>query len=333
MTRAYSSVREAVGNTPMVHLSRFGADFSQQLYGKCEFMNPGGSIKDRIGFHLVEQAEADGLLKPGGTIVEATAGNTGLSLAAAAAVKGYRLIVVMTNKVSQDKVRLLQACGADTLIIPYSPSKSGEPDYIQKARNIAKGIPGGWFVDQYRNPHNPECHYRSTGEEIWEQMEGRCDALVLGMGTGGTLGGAARYLKERNPDIKIVLADPKGSLLHEIWHKEEKPRGQPYWVEGIGASFLPDNVNMDLVDMAYPIEDAEAIETALAFFRSEGMFVGGSSGCILSAARRYCQEQAGADDRIAVILCDSGRAYLHTVFNPQWCEEKGLKVNFPFETD
>lgn len=333
MNKAYSSVRDAVGNTPLVHLARFGEGLSQQIYAKCEFMNPGGSIKDRIGFHLVEEAERTGLLQPGGTIVEATAGNTGLSLAAAAAVKGYRLIAVMTNKVAKDKIRLLQTCGADTLIIPYSPTKAGEPDYIQKARNIAKGIPGAWFVDQYRNPNNPECHYRSTGAEIWDQMDGKVDVLVAGMGTGGTLVGSARFLKEKNPNIKIILADPHGSLLHAVWEDEETPRGKPYWVEGVGASFMPENVKLDLVDHAYSIKDEEAIEMALNFFRCEGMFVGGSSGCILQAAKKYCDEYAGSDEHIALVLPDGGRAYLSTIFDPEWCEEKGLKVNFPFSID
>ncbi len=332
MRQVYSSVREAVGNTPLVALSRFGANLPHRLYGKCEFMNPGGSIKDRIGFHLVEAAEAEGLLKPGGTIVEATAGNTGLSLAAAAAVKGYRMIVVMTNKVSKDKIRLLQTCGAETLIIPYSPKRGGEPDYIQKAREIARGIPGAFFVDQYRNPHNPEVHFAGTGEELWTQMDGKIDVLIAGMGTGGTLTGTARLLRSRNPNLKVVLADPQGSMLGDLYRKQQ-PQPEPYWVEGVGSSFLPQNVNLELVDLAYTIPDAESIETALNFFRTEGMFVGGSSGCILAAAKRFCADHAEGDLDIALFLPDGGRAYLSTIFDPDWCAEKGLQVNFPFSLD
>lgn len=330
MTHVLQSVRDAVGNTPLVRLDRFGKDYSQTLFGKCEFMNPGGSVKDRIGFHLVEEAERQGWLQPGGTIVEATAGNTGLALAAAAAIKGYRLITVITNKVSQEKVRLLQACGAETLVIPFAPTKGGEPDYIQKARDIAKGIPGAWFVDQYRNKHNPEAHYVGTGPELWQQTGGHIDVLVCGMGTGGTLSGTGAYLKEKNPNLKIIMADPTNSVLNKIL-REEEARATPYWIEGIGASYKPDNANLDLVDEVYPIEDEVAIETAFATFRSEGMFVGGSAGCLMAAAQRYCEQYAGLEENVVVVLPDSGRAYLSTIFNPEWCAAKGLKVNFPYE--
>lgn len=330
MSPILSSVRDAVGNTPLVALSRFGADYSQSLFGKCEFMNPGGSVKDRIGFHLVEEAERQGLLKPGGTIVEATAGNTGLALASAAAIKGYRLITVITNKVSREKVRLLQACGAETLVIPFAPTKGGEPDYIQKARDIARGIPGAWFVDQYRNTHNPEAHYQGTGPELWEQTGGEIDVLVCGMGTGGTLSGTGTYLKEKNPNLKIVMADPSNSILNKLILNEEA-KAHPYWIEGIGASYKPENANLDLVDEIYPIKDEVAIETAFTTFRTEGMFVGGSAGCLMAAAQRYCEDNPGGEEKVVIVLPDSGRAYLSTIFNPDWCQEKGLEVNFPFE--
>lgn len=322
--RALPSIREAIGGTPIVRLSRFGADLDCELFAKCEFMNPGGSIKDRIGFYMVEQAEASGRLLPGGTIVEATAGNTGMGLAMAAARKGYRLIVVMTTKMSEEKVNLMRACGAEVVIVPYGVPPESPDSFINRAREIARKTPGAWLANQFENHANTDAHYYTTGPEIWEQTEGEFDALVAGLGTGGTLTGVGRYLKQRKPRIQLVLADPEGSIHAELWRTRTKPKAGPYYIEGIGGDFVPSIADLDLIDAAITVSDGEAIATALSLMQTEGIFAGGSSGCILAAARAFCANRRGL--KVLALLPDGGRSYLSTIFSAAWREEHGIEL-------
>ncbi len=314
------SLAELVGNTPMVALSRFGAELKHNLFAKCEFLNPGGSVKDRIAFHMVRKAEQSGLLQPGDTIVEATAGNTGIGLALVAALKGYKLVTVMSEKVSKDKVRLLQALGAETVIVPVGKAASDPDHFMNRAKAIAKSR-DGWFADQFYNSSNVEAHYESTGPEIWKQTGGEIDVLVTGVGTGGTLTGAGRYLKERKKSLKIVLADPVGSMLAGLV-RGENSESSSYIVEGIGQDFIPGNFDMTLVDDVVQVSDAESVAAAMQLLKCEAMFVGSSSGCIISAARTYCQKLAGAQKNIVAVLPDSGRGYLSTIYDQSWLSAK-----------
>lgn len=321
--RVCNDVSEAVGNTPLVHLSRFVGRDDVVLYGKCEFMNPGGSIKDRIGFHMVEQAEAAGLLRPGGTIVEATAGNTGMGLAMAAARRGYRLVTVMTTKMSAEKVNLLRAVGAEVVMCPYEVPYGSPEHFMTRARILAREIPGAWYADQFMNPDNVQAHFELTGPELWEQTGGRIDVLIAGMGTGGTLSGIGRYLRSRREDVRLVLADPEGSILKAV-HDGEPPIPAPYRVEGIGGDFVPGNAHLSLVDEAIRVSDLDAIRAAERLFRAEGLFVGASSGAILAAALRFCSVPSNAGLCVVALLPDSGRAYLSTIYDPEWRLRHGL---------
>jgi cystathionine beta-synthase len=321
---ALPSIREAIGRTPIVRLSRFAADLECELYAKCEFMNPGGSIKDRIGFYMVEKAELSGHLRPGGTIVEATAGNTGMGLAMAAARKGYRLIVVMTTKMSEEKVNLMRACGAEVVIVPSGLAPDNPDSFINRAKEIARTTPGAWLANQFESQDNVDAHYFTTGPEIWEQSGGDLDALVAGLGTGGTLSGAGKYLKERKPAIRLVMADPQGSIHAEYWASGMKGEAKPYHIEGIGGDFIPPIADLDLVDVAITVSDRDAILAALRLMQTEGIFAGGSSGCILAAARAFCANLRGL--KVLAVLPDSGRSYLSTIFNPRWREARGIEL-------
>lgn len=321
--RVCNDALEAIGHTPLVRLSNFVGNGEIELFGKCEFMNPGGSIKDRIACYMVAKAESRGLLRPGGTIVEATAGNTGMGLAMAAARRGYRLVTVMTTKMSAEKVKLMRALGAEVLICPYEVPYGDPKHFMSRARALASETPGAWYVDQFTNQDNIDAHYASTGPEIFEQMEGRIDAVIAGMGTGGTLTGIAKYLRDRCAHVRIVLADPQGSILKSAL---EGHTGQsaPYSIEGIGGDFVPRNADLSLVDEAIEVADLDAIRAAEQLFRTEGLFVGGSSGVILAAALRYAQKTRRG--RVVVLLPDSGRAYLSTIYDPQWRSSHGLET-------
>lgn len=329
MKNALSSICKAIGNTPIIRLNRLGTDMPHEIYVKCEFMNPGGSIKDRIGFYLIEQAEQRGLLHPGGTIVEATAGNTGMGLAMAAAQKGYRLIVVMTTKMSKEKVDLMYACGAEVVVVPYEVSPDNPNAFINRAKRIAAGIPNAWYVDQFYNSDNFAAHYFHTGPEIWQQTGGELDVLVAGVGTGGTLCGAGAYLKEKKPSIKLVMADPEGSILKDFWETGRISQPRPYLVEGIGGDFIPGNANLDLVDEAIRVTDREAVKTTLQLFQTEGIFAGGSSGCIVAAALRFCTIMCERGLKVLAILPDGGRSYLSTIYNSKWQEKHGMRFSNP----
>jgi len=319
-THIANSLEELVGNTPMVRLSRFGKDLKHTILGKCEFLNPGGSVKDRIAFHMVARAEAQGSLKPGSTIVEATAGNTGIGLALVAALRGYKLVTVMTEKVSKDKVNFLKALGAETIVLPGGKPMSDPTHFMNQAKSIAKER-DGWLADQFYNASNVEAHYQTTGPEIWAQTKGKVDAIVAGVGTGGTLTGCGRYLKENNPNVKVVLADPVGSLLADLVRGKESTSSS-YLVEGIGQDFVPGNFDMSIVDEVVQVKDAESVEMSKKMLQTEAMFVGSSSGCIMAAAVSYCRNLAGEPKNIVAILPDGGRGYLSTIYDTEWLKSK-----------
>jgi len=310
------TILQSVGRTPLVQLRRLPEGIAVKIYVKVESLNPGGSVKDRVGLAMIAEAERRGWLRPGGTIIEATAGNTGVGLAMAAAVKGYRCIFVLPDKMSSEKISLLKAYGAEVVITPTNVAPDSPDSYNGVADRLAREIPGAWRPNQFTNLANPEIHYRATGREIWEQTEGRVTAFVAGVGTGGTISGVARYLKERNPDIKIVGADPEGSVLSG---------GAPHsWkVEGIGEDFVPKTFNSQLVDDWVRVTDAESFHIARELARREGILVGGSSGTAVAAALRYARRLAG--DHLVVALCaDTGRNYLSKGFDDRWLAENQL---------
>lgn len=320
----YHDVLDMIGCTPMLEFKRLDTG-TCSLFGKLEFMNPAGSVKDRIGKRMIEQAEADGLLKPGGTIIEATAGNTGLGLALVAAVKGYQLIVVMPDKMSQEKIDHLQAMGAK-VVMTRSDVAKGHPDYYQEVAQRIANETGAFYVNQFGNPANVAAHYETTGPEIWEQMEGRVDAAVFGVGSGGSLSGTARYLREQNPDMHIVLADPEGSILTPLVKTGIAPEPGSWLVEGIGEDFVPGILDLDLVTHAYSISDGEAFHAARNLLRTEGIFGGSSSGVLVAAALRYCAEQSaqGQSRRVAVLIPDTGNKYLRKMYSDFWMIEQGF---------
>jgi cystathionine beta-synthase len=309
------SVLETIGRTPMVRLSRVARDARCTVLAKLEMLNPGGSIKDRVGIRMIEQAERDGRLRPGGVIVEPTSGNTGHGLAIAAAIKGYRCIFVMPDKQSEEKMSLLRAYGAEVVVCPTAVPPESPESYYRVAERLAREIPGAFHPNQYRNPANPLTHYETTGPEIWEQTEGRIDVLVAGVGTGGTICGTARYLKERNRHIRIVGADPEGSVY-------TGPVCQ-YLVEGIGEDFWPETFEPSLVDRYVRVSDGDAFCTARRVTREEGILIGGSGGAAVFAAMTMARELP-ADRLVVVILPDTGRNYLSRLYSDQWMEQHGF---------
>ena len=312
-----------IGNTPLVRLNRIARDVKAQVYAKMENLNPGYSVKDRIGIAMIEAAERDGILKPGGTIVEATSGNTGIGLAIAAAVKGYKCIFVMTDKASVEKSRYLKALGSDVVITPVS-AKPGTPDhYVSTAKRIASETPNSFYPDQYSHPANPDAHYRTTGPELWRQTEGKITHFVAGLGTGGTISGTGRFLKEKNPNIKIIGADPYGSIFKTFKETGSIVEATPYLVEGIGQEIVPPNVHIKYVDQVINVTDRESFELSRMLGRMEGIFCGGSTGTNLAAALRVA---ADLDENAIVvfIVCDTGEHYLTKHHSDEWLKEKRL---------
>lgn len=329
--RAYDSVLETIGWTPLIRLSRITRGIRTPLYGKADFFNPGGSVKDRIGMPMIEAHERAGTLRPGGTIVEATSGNTGVGLALAAALKGYRCIFTMPDKMSQEKVRLLKAFGAEVIITPTAVPPDHPQQYVQMAKRIVRETPGAVLAGQFENPANPAAHVATTGPELWEQTEGRITHFVAGAGTGGTISGVARYLKSMNPAIKVIAADPMGSVLAELWrtHGEGHPTGAPYKVEGVGQDCVPATLDMSVIDEFISVSDKDAFATARKLTREEGLFVGGSAGMIAHAALTVARRVDDPDALVVTFLCDTGERYLSKVFNDEWMRENQLLDDAP----
>ncbi|QBE66689.1 pyridoxal-phosphate dependent enzyme [Pseudoduganella lutea] len=317
-----------IGNTPLVEVTRIDTG-PCQLFLKLENQNPGGSIKDRIALSMIDAAERDGRLRPGGTIIEATAGNTGLGLALVGRIKGYRVVLVVPDKMATEKVLHLKALGAE-IHITRSDVGKGHPEYYQdRAARIAADIPGAFYADQFNNPANPLAHETTTGPELWQQASQQLDAIVVGVGSSGTLTGLSRYFAKANPDLEFVLADPKGSILTEYLRTARVPETSGSWaVEGIGEDFVPSIADFSRVKHAYTITDAESFASARALVRAEGIIGGSSTGTLLAAALKYCREQT-TPKRVATFVCDTGTRYLSKMYNDGWMFDQGLMERPP----
>jgi cystathionine beta-synthase len=316
----HENVLGTIGNTPLIKLNN--KESKATILAKAEFFNPGGSVKDRIGIKMLDDAEKKGLIKEGGTIVEPTSGNTGVGLALVAAQKGYKLIFTMPDKMSKEKELLLQAFGAKVIRTPTAVAPEDPRSYYKVAEKIVKETPNAFSPNQYFNQNNPKAHYETTGPEIWEQTEGKITHFVAGMGTGGTITGIAKYLKEKNPNIKIIGADPEGSLYHHKFYKNEGEI-HPYKVEGIGEDFMPETADLSYVDKLMVVGDKESFITARKLAREGGLLVGGSSGSAVFAALQLAKE-VEEDSVIVVLLPDTGRNYISAFFNDGWMKENGF---------
>jgi len=331
MKGAVHNVLEAVGNTPIVKLNNVGAYVAADIYVKLEYMNPGGSMKDRVAINIIRDYERRGLLKPGGTIVEATSGNTGMGLALVAAIRGYRCIFVMPDKMSEEKIKALQAFGARVVVCPTHVDPDDPRSYYSVSRRLAEETPCAVLANQYYNPANPEAHYLSTAPEIWSQTGGEIDVFCAGMGTGGTLSGCARYLKERKPEIKIVGVDPVGSLYYDYVKTGTMVKPRPYKVEGIGEDFLPGTMNLGIIDEIVRVNDKECFLTTRELVRREGIYCGGSSGAAVAGAIKYA-ERIGKKVNIVVLLPDSAQKYLSKIFDDNWMRQNGFLEPDPIGT-
>jgi cystathionine beta-synthase len=317
------NILQTIGNTPLVKLNNITRGIKSDIYAKIEFFNPGGSIKDRIGITIVEEAEKGGLLKPGGTIIEATSGNTGLGLAIAAAVKGYKTIFVMPDKMSEEKINLLKAFGAKVVITPTNVSPEDPKSYYSVAKKLANETPNSFYANQYHNLNNNKAHFNTTGPEIWEQTNGRIDVLIAGLGTGGTISGIGKYLKSKNPKIKIVGVDPKGSIYYDYYKYRKIIKALPYKIEGIGEDFLPSTMQFKYVDEIIRVYDKESFLMTKRLVQEEGIFAGGSSGSAVIVTIKYAKKLK-EKKMIVVILPDSGSRYLSKIFNDNWMKENNF---------
>ncbi|HEX7117893.1 MAG TPA: pyridoxal-phosphate dependent enzyme [Longimicrobiales bacterium] len=320
----YDDVLETIGWTPLIRLNRVTRGVRTPVYAKAEFFNPGGSVKDRIGPAIIEAAEREGRLGPGGVVVEGTSGNTGIGLAIAAAVKGYRCIFTIPDKMSQEKVRLLKAFGAEVIVTPTAVPPDHPDNYVMMAKRIAEETPGAILANQFYNQANPEAHYRTTGPELWEQTRGRITHLVASAGTGGTISGTGKFLKERNPDVRVIGGDPDGSIFAEYHRTGQKGEGHPYKVEGIGNDKIPTTLWFDFIDEIRTISDRDAFQMARRVTREEGLFVGGSAGLIVHLAVQVAREVDDPDALIVCVLPDTGERYLSKVYNDEWMRENQL---------
>lgn len=322
MNPLYPSYLDLIGHTPVVKTNCFDTG-SCELFLKLENRNPGGSIKDRMALFMIEGAEKRGDLKPGDTIIEATAGNTGLGLALVSAHKGYKLLLVIPDKMSDEKVNLLKAMGAE-VVMTRSDVEKGHPAYYQDyAKSIADGMPNGFYIDQFNNNDNPLAHEKTTGPEIWDQMKQQVDAIVVGVGSGGTITGLTRYFSKVKPDIEIILADPAGSILKSYADHEPLPKPGSWYVEGIGEDFVPSMVDFSKVVKAYSITDKESFLTARKLMKKEGILAGSSSGTLIAAAIRFAREQATSKN-ILTFVCDSGEKYMSKMYSDLWMKDKGF---------
>ncbi len=321
----HNDILSTIGNTPLVRINSVTSGLEPVVLAKVEFFNPGGSVKDRIGWPIIEDAEREGRLRPGGTIVEATSGNTGVGLAIAAAIKGYRCIFVMPDKMSQEKILLLRAYGARVVVTPTAVEPEDPRSYYSVARRLVDETPNSILANQYFNPVNPQAHYDTTGPELWAQTGGRITHFIVGMGTGGTISGAGKYLKEQNPDVQVIGVDPIGSILYELHRSGKHTTAESYKVEGIGEDFLPGTTDLSVVDEIVQVSDRESLLMTRRLVREEGIFGGGSSGSVVAGAVKYIQQhRLGPEAVVVAILPDSGSRYLSKVFDDDWMRENGF---------
>src|SRR5687767_12651090 len=322
MRGAHSDITKAVGHTPIVRLNRVTEGLESDIYVKCEYLNPGGSHKDRVALNMIKDAEAAGL-KPGGTIVEATSGNTGAALAMVAAIKGYKCVFVMPDKMSQEKISALRAFGARVVICPTAVEPEDPRSYYQVAKRIAEETPNCFYANQYHNPSNPNAHFLSTGPEIWEQCGHELDVFVTGMGTGGTISGIGKFLRQKKPDIRLVGVDPVGSLYYDYVKTQRVTKPFSYKVEGIGEDFFPSTMNLKIIDDVIRVDDKECFLMTRDLVRLEGLYVGGSGGAAVAGALKYAR-QTQKKENIVVLLPDGAGKYLSKIFNDEWMRENGF---------
>lgn len=320
--RIYKNILETMGNTPLVELNSIGRGVRCKILVKVEYFNPGSSVKDRIGIRIIEDAEQNGLLQPGGTIVEATSGNTGVGLAMAAIIKGYKCVFVMPDKMSQEKISVLRAYGARVVVTPTNVEPEDPRSYYSVAKRIVEETPNSILANQYHNPVNPQTHIESTGPEIWRDTVGEIDVFVAGIGTGGTITGVGKYLKSKNPKVQIVAVDPVGSIVYDYFYTGKMGEAQSYKTEGIGEDFIPSNYDFDYIDDMVQVNDKESMLMTRRLVREEGIFAGGSCGAALAGALRYASERnLGPDKTMVVLLPDSGSRYLSKIFDDNWMRE------------
>ncbi len=322
----YDNILQTIGKTPLVKLNRITKDVKGLILAKVEYFNPGGSVKDRIGVSIVEDAEREGRLKPGGTIVESTSGNTGMGLALVAAVKGYKTVFTLPDKMSMEKIRLLRAFGAEVIVTPTAVPHEAPESYTEVAKRVVRETPNSILANQYYNPRNPEAHYLTTGPEIWEQTGGQIDYFVCGIGTGGTISGVGKFLKEQNPNVKVIGVDPKGSVLREYFYtKKITPILKTYKVEGIGQDYVPGTLHFEYIDEVVEADDRESFLMARRLTREEGLMVGGSAGTAVAGMMKIA-DRFTEKDVVVVLLPDSGERYLSKIYNDDWMQEHGFLV-------
>jgi len=324
MKKVYNNLVETIGNTPIVKLNRVTKGLKHNFFAKLEYFNPGGSVKDRVAVAIIQEAEKRGQLKPGGVIIEATSGNTGLGLAMVAAIKGYKCIFVMPDKISEEKRAILRAYGAEVIITPTAVEPEDPRSYISVCKKLVQDTPNSFHANQYHNPDNPNQHYQSTGPEIWDQMGSELDIFVAGAGTGGTISGIGKFLKEKNPKVQIILADPVGSILYDLYyHKKIITPPAPYKVEGVGEDMLPDNVHFQYIDGCIQVNDKKSFQVTRDILAQDGICIGPSSAMALAGAIEW-SKKIEKPSNILILFPDSGRGYLSKAFNPIWLKENNL---------
>jgi len=330
----HDSVLGTIGDTPLVRINTLADDLPCTVLGKVEFFNPGGSVKDRIGLSMIEKAEREGKIEPGGTIIEGTSGNTGAGLAIAAIAKGYRCIFTTTDKQSREKVDVLRGLGAEVLVCPTNVEPDDPRSYYSVARRLADEIPNSVYLNQYDNPSNAQAHYETTGPELWEQTDGRITHFVAGAGTGGTISGTGRYLKEQNDDVQVIGVDPEGSVFHKYFHEGvfDEDEIYPYFTEGVGEDILPENMDFDIVDDFVEMDDTSAMQMTRRLAREEGLFIGQSCGMAMAGALKWMKDhrsELSEEDVVVVLLPDSGFRYLSKTYNDEWMRDHGFLESTP----